>query len=472
MPGTHVPVHRLPVLEFGPPGPVRDALVNAILDGAKRGSSNLAVVHELWAQPVPEVGERRALLDSSGARVAVVEYTEVRRLPFAAITEEIAAEESITLPLWQDQHRAFWASLIEDIRSHLGDPTWSLTDDEEVVSAAFTVSVLRPSLGVIGAGFHSSTNILPSLSLAGVTVDALATRDVQRSRDTLRRIGSDGTAYGSAAELLGDASVTDVVVVAQPRDQIDLVLDAVAAGKNVFVDKPLGWTSEEARRIAEAADAAGTLVMVGFMKRYAPAYVQLAELIGRGDLGTVRSFDIVFGCDSTPFCATEEDFVKLAAIHLIDLARFLFGETAGVTALSNSDGANVALTVAVSFRSGVVGTLSLSGLPGYSSETEQVRVTGDDGYAIVTDVAQLVTHRRQTGAPASWRSLTETTTVHSPAASAMSGVEQHLYLRGFVGEMLAFQRAARTGVAPSSSAADNVGTMEFCEQILESAAGR
>lgn len=325
------------------------------------------------------------------------------------------------------------------------------------------------SIAVIGAGFHATTNILPSCVRAGLVIDALATRDVQRSADALRRFGATGRAFGSAEALLADADVRSVVVVAQPRDQAALALQAIRAGKHVFVDKPLGWTAAEALVLADEADAQGVTLMVGFMKRFAPAYEQLQALLGGGDLGRVRSFHLAFGCDSTPFCADTEEFVKLAAIHVIDLVRWLFGEVADVSVASSSEGNHVALAILLRCDSGVVGTLDLSGLPGYSSESEQLRVTGDDGYAIVDDLVRLTVHRTEASDEPTWKRLAEQTTVFTPAESAMSGTDRDLYLRGFVGEMAHFAASVDAATVPRSSGRDNVLTMALCDRIVAGA---
>lgn len=74
----------------------------------------------------------------------------------------------------------------------------------------------KPRLCLIGAGFHASTNIFPSAIEAGAEINML--HEV-----------CDG-----------------VVGVAQPHDQTSLVLDCINAGKNVYVDRPLGWNASEA----------------------------------------------------------------------------------------------------------------------------------------------------------------------------------------------------------------------------------
>lgn len=321
------------------------------------------------------------------------------------------------------------------------------------------------SVAVIGAGNHASTNVLPALVRAGFTIDALATRDMKRSAEALLSLGSGGRAYDSAERLLAGTSAKTVIVVAQPKDQTDIAGSAIRAGKNVFVDKPLGWTSSEARVLADAAEDSEVALMIGFMKRYAPIYQQLRSIIRNGELGAVRSFHLQFGCDSSGFCATVEEYVKLAAIHVIDLVRFLFGEVLTVHAANSGSGSRVALAVTMKFQNGVIGTMDLTGLPAYSSETEQIRVTGDLGFVVTHNLDSLHLHQASPG-EATWKRLSERSAWYAPAQSTMSGGEQDLYLRGFVGEFSHFIEALSERTEPSSNGRDNVATMKLCEMIL------
>ncbi len=349
----------------------------------------------------------------------------------------------------------------------------------------------EPRIGMIGAGFHATTNILPALGLAGVSLAALATRDAARSAEALIRFGApEATPYGSAAELLADDSLDGVIVVAQAADQARLARESIAAGRPVFADKPLGWNAAEARVIAREAEAAGVPVRVGFMKRHAPVYRRLRALLDDGELGTLCSFSVHFACDSTPFCRDEEDYLKFAAIHLVDLVRYLFGEAVSVSAVNSGEGANVALSITLRFASGVAGTLDLTGLPSRSNETESLRVSGDRGFAETQDAVELRVHTTPDAPSAApgWQSLPEVVTVHRPAESAMSGIGRDLYLRGFVGELRAFADvvAAHAGAEDDttstagtgtdadddrpSDAWDNVGTMQLVDDILAASA--
>ncbi|MGD8195630.1 Gfo/Idh/MocA family oxidoreductase [Herbiconiux sp. P18] len=340
-----------------------------------------------------------------------------------------------------------------------------------------------PVLGMIGAGFHARTNILPSLGLAGLPLAALGTRSVERSQSALALAGSpEGTPYASAESLLAHPGLDGVLIVAQPHDQLQLTLQSLAAGIPVFVDKPLGLTGAEARQVARAADDAGVGVQLGFMKRHAPVYQRLRALLDEGALGSVRSFAVQFGCDSTPFCRTEAEFVTLAAIHLVDLVRYLFGEVETVHAVNSGEGANVALSVTLGFASGVSGTLDLTGLPSRANEVEGVRVIGDAGFAETTDAHTLRLHTvavapgadlppAEVPGPA-WGTLAERDVVLRPAESAMSGTGRDLHLRGFVGEVRAFADAVAAGTISPDGAWDNVATMDLCDRILASSSAQ
>ncbi|PKQ92858.1 gfo/Idh/MocA family oxidoreductase [Paenibacillus sp. BGI2013] len=320
----------------------------------------------------------------------------------------------------------------------------------------------------IGAGFHASTNIYPSVVEAGAQIQAIATRSMERSEAALLRFGSNGQAYDNAQLMLQQETCDGVVVVAQPVDQTALVLECIGAGKNVYVDKPLGWNAAEAATVAEAAEQAGVVIMVGFMKRYAPIYMKLKELIDSGSLGKVRSFQMKFAVDSTPFCKDEEQFIKLAAIHMVDLMRYLFGEVIRVTGTTVKDGEHINQSISLVFENNVVGSAYFTGMSAWSRESESVLVTFDNGFASAEEINTLTVHQSRSSTSLPWKSLEEQDTVYTPSGSPMSGAYRDLYLRGFVGEMVHFIACCQNQTVPHSSAKDNIATMALCDSILSS----
>ncbi|MGC1213888.1 MAG: ASCH domain-containing protein [Micromonospora sp.] len=128
----------LPRAEFAFPGPLRDKLVTAILSGAKTTTSALLVGYERANEPLPEVGQRSAVVDSEDRRVAVIELTEVRVIRLADVDLQHALDEGegdTSVAQWRAAHEAFWHSA--EVRAELGDAGFTVDDDTLVVTERF-----------------------------------------------------------------------------------------------------------------------------------------------------------------------------------------------------------------------------------------------------------------------------------------------------------------------------------------------
>lgn len=319
----------------------------------------------------------------------------------------------------------------------------------------------------VGAGFQASTNIYPSVIESGANIKAIATRDKEKSERALRRYGSDGNAYDNVDDMLRNEKCDGVIVVAQASDMPDIVRKCIRAGKNVFAEKPLGWSAAEAKSLADEAKQAGVILMVGFMKRYAPSYLKLKEIIESNELGNAKSFSMDFAVDSTPFCPDEESYIKLAAVHMIDLMRYLFGEVKAVAGFKHVENANISQNISLKFESGVVASAYFVGMNAWSRERENILVTFDDGFVSVEEINQVRIHKSKKSSELSWASQTESDILLTPSATPMSGAYRDLYMRGFVGEINHFIECILNGKEASSSGEDNVKTMKLLEDILE-----
>jgi uncharacterized protein YhfF len=101
-------------LELGVPGPLRARLNALVLAGAKRGTAGLLDEYAEEGEALEHVGERLALLDDDGQRLATVEVTDVQVVPFADVPWEFAAAEGEgdrDLEEWRASHLGFWAGL-------------------------------------------------------------------------------------------------------------------------------------------------------------------------------------------------------------------------------------------------------------------------------------------------------------------------------------------------------------------------
>jgi uncharacterized protein YhfF len=133
-----VPEEDLPVAEFAFPGPLRDRLVAAILDGSKTTTSGLVAGYEHEDEPLPRPGLRQAVIDSAGRRVAVIEVTAVRVVRLGDVDLDHALGEGegyATVAEWRAGHERFWHSA--EVRAELGDPNFTVDDDTLVVAETF-----------------------------------------------------------------------------------------------------------------------------------------------------------------------------------------------------------------------------------------------------------------------------------------------------------------------------------------------
>ena len=321
-------------------------------------------------------------------------------------------------------------------------------------------------LGIIGVGKHTRANIFPTLRLLGQPVASVCSKHLDRAQAAAAEYQA-GRAYADYAEMLATEKL-DAVIVSTGVEHARIVADCLKAGLHVFVEKPLGLNPTEAQTVAAVAQAAGKIVMVGFMKRFAPAYAQLKKVIEENEaLGQVLSLQGMFAIG--PREHGDENYLKHTAIHYVDLARFLFGEVDQVFALSNSLDTLVDQAICLSFANGRIGSLFFGGLPAWQRHYEEITVTGVKGFARVENIERMVLHISSnipSGAP-QWQKVSEEDRVFTPTHTSSSGGWQDLYLGGYVAEIASFFECIRTNTQPGCNAADNVNTMKLCQAIVD-----
>jgi uncharacterized protein YhfF len=131
---------RLSVGEFAFPGPLRDRLVAAILDGAKTTTTGLLDDYERDGEPLPRPGDREVVIDSAGEPVALIEIVAARVIRVADIDLRHALGEGegyTSVADWRAGHEAFWHSA--DMREYVGDPAFTVNDDTLAVAIEFRV---------------------------------------------------------------------------------------------------------------------------------------------------------------------------------------------------------------------------------------------------------------------------------------------------------------------------------------------
>ena len=137
----------------------------------------------------------------------------------------------------------------------------------------------QPLLGVIGAGNYSSRTLLPAFKNAGASFHTLAASSGFGPVYVGRKFGFL-EATTDVDSLLADSSCNTVVIATRHDSHASLIQQALAAGKHVFVEKPLCLTFQELISI-KAAYTGDNLLMVGFNRRFAPLLISLKNQLER-----------------------------------------------------------------------------------------------------------------------------------------------------------------------------------------------
>jgi predicted dehydrogenase len=151
------------------------------------------------------------------------------------------------------------------------------------------------------------------------------------------------TAAADWHELAADPRVRAVSVTAPNFLHREIGAGLAAAGKHIWIEKPVGLTAEDARAVAAAVRAAGVQSTVGFNYRHAPAVAQAKELIAAGGIGRVTHARFRFFSDyaAHPDGALTWRYERALggsgvlgdlAAHAVDLVRHLLGEIGSLVA--------------------------------------------------------------------------------------------------------------------------------------------
>jgi predicted dehydrogenase len=138
------------------------------------------------------------------------------------------------------------------------------------------VKTERLRIGIVGGGFITQVMHLPTLLGLADHFEIVGLADPsQVTRETLAARYGIPTTCDDHEELLSATNPDALIVLSPGSTHAEVIMASLKAGKHVFTEKPLCLVAEDAWQISSAAEAAGLVVQVGYMKRYDPAYEQL-----------------------------------------------------------------------------------------------------------------------------------------------------------------------------------------------------
>lgn len=155
---------------------------------------------------------------------------------------------------------------------------------------------------------------------------------VDEHPETAARISAEhGVAARTLAEVLADPAIDAVSIATPAETHADVALKAFAAGKHVFVEKPLALTARESLAMIAAAEKAGRRLMVGHLLQYHPVFRAMLSLVSAGRIGDLNY--VYSNRMSLGKLRVEEDVLWSFAPHDLSMILALTGSApVGVTA--------------------------------------------------------------------------------------------------------------------------------------------
>ena len=218
----------------------------------------------------------------------------------------------------------------------------------------------EPAVAFVGAGNHAAGVLIPAFKRAGARLVTVASASGVAAIHAGRKFGFSAASTESAA-VVRDASVDAVVIATRHDSHAALVVQALEAGKPVFVEKPLCLTLDELAAIEAAyARAKRPMLMVGFNRRFAPHVQQIKTLLaGTGPKSFVMTVNA--GTLARDHWTRDREIgggrIVGEACHFIDLLRYLAGSPIASKGRIGQDAANDTVTLNLTFEDGSIGTV-------------------------------------------------------------------------------------------------------------------
>ena len=194
------------------------------------------------------------------------------------------------------------------------------------------------TVGFIGAGNYASRVLLPAFKKAGATVKIVASASGASAGIAASKFDVE-LATSDVRAVLDDPAIGAVVIATRHDSHAELVCEALRAGKQVFVEKPLALTLEELGAIREAyVGRNASVLMVGFNRRFSPHAQRMKALLG--SVAEPKCFVMTVNAGAIPPEHWTQDReagggrLVGEACHFIDLLRFLTGAAITSTRVS------------------------------------------------------------------------------------------------------------------------------------------
>src|SRR5215468_11039310 len=142
-------------------------------------------------------------------------------------------------------------------------------------------------VGVVGCGYWGP-NLIRNLRQSSDCNLKLICDASEKRLAHMRRLHPGVETTTRFDQVINDAEIDAVVIATPVRMHYEMARAALAAGKHVFIEKPMARTEAEAEELVAFAEHQGLVIMVGHTFLFSPAVRRMKEIIDAGDIGEVQ----------------------------------------------------------------------------------------------------------------------------------------------------------------------------------------
>ncbi|HYQ57453.1 MAG TPA: Gfo/Idh/MocA family oxidoreductase [Draconibacterium sp.] len=250
--------------------------------------------------------------------------------------------------------------------------------------------------GIIGVGNVTEVKSGPAFyKVENSKLVAVMRRNAEKAREYALRHNVPKW-YNNGTELINDPEVDAVYIATPPDSHASYVIEALKAGKPVYVEKPMARNYQECKEMLKVSKETQVPLWVAYYRRTLPAFLMVKELIEEGSIGkpyavNIKLFKQADEINQTPKEMHWHVFPEIGgAGHFFDLAShqfdyldFLFGKIIDIKGLAvNQAGLYPAEDTVTGFwkhDSGVVGTGSWCFVVDEKSVEDSIQIIGENG---------------------------------------------------------------------------------------------
>lgn len=244
------------------------------------------------------------------------------------------------------------------------------------------------AVGMIGVGDLTLKQHLPNVQRCDwLRADMLCDLKAERLEQGLA-LASGARATTDYREVLADPGIDLVVVALAPERHAPIAIEALRAGKHVYVEKPLAEDVATAMRVAEVARKAGRHIAVGFNRRFAPAYRDAYSLVSRDRGPLMLTYRLVDDHRDRAGHWQGRSRLLDECCHVFDVFNW-FARARPIRLFATGIGRNEDYQIVVEYANGVTASLFTSASGAFHWPKERIEIVGDNKVVAVEDFVEL-----------------------------------------------------------------------------------